>query len=392
MLECLVYDQGERLTEITVTALIKLAQAATTLQSAQSIWRSVPTELLARADLDALQQAIWLNSDGEDLRMNLVWLSQHSQVVAQVSKLRSTFTTAEFQWTLCRLLKKRDLLAIERWSENVELLESFGVRIPEERQSVADTSWTRAYPVAFQGVLARLAAVCNQAEQIAFRVIGGFYPSTAQLTAEIDSLEALLASAKQDEQSATKWERIVQRIDNLKRELSTPRAISPARQMRLVDKLNTRVEQALLESVSTLARDTLQRQLGAMPTVDLCQRLARPPYNRILPALAKLPADHQKLAWRALATSWDNSLKLLSEPANQKFLKQMSERGLNLDAWLSSEFSTVGSRADGTTYRVAFTRDPLDILLMGHHFSTCLAPDSFNFYSPYPILWMPINA
>lgn len=381
LLECLVYGQGERLTETTVTALIKLAQAAPGLNAAHSIWRSLPAELLARADLAALQLAIWLTSDGEDLRMTLAWLSQHLYMVAQVSKLKATFTTTEYQWTLRRLLQKRDLASLEHWSENAELLESFGIKVPEEIQTSADTAWTQAYPVAFQEVLARLAGICDKAEKVAFSVIGGFYPSAAQLNAEIDSLEVLLANAIQHGQSATKCERIVKRIDNLKRELVTPRAISPARQMRLVDKLSTRVEQAVLESVSTLARDTLQRQLGAMPTEDLCQRLARPPYNRILPALAKLPADHQKLAWRALAASWDNSLKLLSEPANQKFLKQMNQRGLNLEAWLSSEFSTPGSRADGTTYRVAFTQDPLDILLMGHHFSTCLAPESFNFYS-----------
>lgn len=382
LLESLVYDGDERLTEECVTALVTLAEAVPSLEVARELWRKLPVDLLAKATSFEIREAIWVTQDTQELRMLLAWFHMHSMVSEHSAQIRRATREPIQLELLRRLMMERDLATIESWHESLEILASCGVSLSEPISTVSSFDWIGKYPEAFHDVLNSLARVTKLAERIAEQVLGGLCPSAAQISAEIAQLKELLTdSQRMTDGSMVRAERITKRIENLNRQLLVPPTLKPATEAKLIGKLQARLGKAALAEVHTLAQETLRIKLGAIDSEGLYQKLNRPPYDRILPALTKLKSVEQRLAWRALGTSWDNSLKLLAEPANEKFLKLMTSKGINMDDWLSPEFALMGKRADGTDYRIAFTQDPLDILLMGHHFQTCLALNGVNFFS-----------
>ena len=69
------------------------------------------------------------------------------------------------------------------------------------------------------------------------------------------------------------------------------------------------------------------------------------------------------------------------EPKNVAFRQQLEAKGISLEPWLSDSFELLAKTHDGEPYRVSFTRDVVDYLMMGLHFDTCLSPGSCNFFS-----------
>lgn len=381
LLEGLVYDRAERLTEAAVSAIVKLGHAVPSYEVGLKFWQKLSVEALAGMELNAIREAFWYTQEVDELRMALAWFSLHPDVARRSFFIRSCVGNPEYLGLLRRLVSKRNGATIQRWGEYLELLSSYNVCLPERPAESPLLDWMHRYPPAFHPMLRRLQGSCGNAEAIAHHVLGGDCQRDEQVSSEIEELTRRLALADDQQESRQRKERIEKRIENLKRRLSEPFELSESRQAKLIQKLGDRLDRELLGQIATLAKETLQSKLGWTQTDGLDERLKQPPYDRIMPALAKLNASDRELASRALSSSWDNSLKLLNEPANERFLQRMSERGLKLDAWVSSELSLEGRRANGVSYRIAFTQDPLEILLMGHHFHTCLSLDGMNFFS-----------
>jgi hypothetical protein len=98
--------------------------------------------------------------------------------------------------------------------------------------------------------------------------------------------------------------------------------------------------------------------------------------------LLLLPAASRDLALRLLRTRagprpWD----LREAPSNRAFLKRLGAAGLDPRPWLDGLPFRKATLRDGREVLLSLEDDPLEVLLMGEPFRTCLAPGAFNFFS-----------
>jgi hypothetical protein len=110
--------------------------------------------------------------------------------------------------------------------------------------------------------------------------------------------------------------------------------------------------------------------------------LLESPCIDLLPHLLSVPElPSRRLALRLLRARagpfpWD----LRDEPANAHFIAALSRRGIRMTPWIDG----IGLAAEDTPRGRVFVqleRDPLEVLMMGKHFDTCLSPGWFNFFS-----------
>lgn len=67
--------------------------------------------------------------------------------------------------------------------------------------------------------------------------------------------------------------------------------------------------------------------------------------------------------------------------ANQRYLAQMREKGLNVDVWLSEFPAHFSVPNVSGPLRISIEQNPIEILKMGVYFSTCLSFDGINAFS-----------
>jgi hypothetical protein len=69
-------------------------------------------------------------------------------------------------------------------------------------------------------------------------------------------------------------------------------------------------------------------------------------------------------------------------PLNERFLKTLSQRGIDVDTWLGDSPHVIeNEKIPGSPIRLHLEQDPLLIMQMGNYFGTCLSLDSFNAFS-----------
>ena len=235
------------------------------------------------------------------------------------------------------------------------------------------------YPEEFHVALSSLESICTDAASIADSVLGTDFPNQAKLKAQIEPIEARIASNDADPGLRN---RLIIRLKNLRRYLDGPEPVSVARLESLQRKLHARVDhefiQRFLKTGAELASATLKRKFNVGQLID---KLMAPPYETILVEILQLPKQDRKLGLRLLFETEGESTKCFdSEPANIAFIKKLRSLSINCEPWLDSEIWREKT-ADGTPYKLFFTDSVIDYLLMGFHFRTCLTPGHCNFFS-----------
>jgi hypothetical protein len=109
--------------------------------------------------------------------------------------------------------------------------------------------------------------------------------------------------------------------------------------------------------------------------------LSTPAYQRVFAGIVGLAGPPRTLARRVLAARtgpppWD----LRDQPFNRAWLARLVARGVDPAPWLDGIGVHTLGRAPQQLH-LALEDDPLEALRMGEHFSTCLAPTSFNFFA-----------
>ena len=229
--------------------------------------------------------------------------------------------------------------------------------------------WLDGYPAELRGALTHLAAADPDAEVTARRILRRDLPHPDDAARE---LAALRAGRRPGKTAAG-------RLARLERGSKTP---GPVRLGRLA---------AQLERVAAqIAIDRFGAAVTAAATAAIAAACGLPawpgwPLDRhrvaVLTAITKLTGRPRELALellkrRAGAPPWD----LRDEPRNLAFLAGLRRRGIDPGPWLDDGVRTV-TAADGTPLTIGFAGDPLDVFVMGEHFSTCLGSDGVNFFS-----------
>lgn len=248
------------------------------------------------------------------------------------------------------------------------------------RFAPADAGWTTRYPARLVPLLCALASVDPHAEATARRAFGKTMRSRESLALEMTSVASTLDGTGL---SSEMRRRLQQRSRNLERRFADPVTLKAT----TLAKLERRLELLLEKSTLVAWRERLDRELGrllapALGLQELPPWALEEPAIELLPHLFALTPPHdKKLALRVLRARagpypWD----LRDEGANAAFVAALEKKGIDMAPWLDG----IGVLATDTPrgpVLMQLERDPLETLLMGKHFDTCLKPGAFNFFS-----------
>jgi len=200
------------------------------------------------------------------------------------------------------------------------------------------------------------------------RVLGQAFPTRLRLEREIKALEDRIVQQPN--------ENMQRRLANLRARLDAPHHTpSSARLANLRAKLEHRLRLATLACWEAVIEETLSLQpelqslwIDGLPEVSYGLATLSPPFRSLAIRLLKA---------RAGPPPWD----LRDDPCNASFLTRLAEHGADPAPWLNGLGGRDVTATDGTPLRLALEPDPLEVLQMGRHFRTCLAPDDINFFS-----------
>jgi len=302
-------------------------------------------------------------------------LADYPNLKSAIANLVLTKQLSELRKLQCVLTILNQLDLFESCVEQSSFVETQ----TDPTQLTKKPNWFDQYPTQFYDALFSLESTFKDAASIADSVLGTDFPNQAKLKAQIGPIEAKIA---RDDTSPELRERLVVRLQNLRKYLVGREPVSAARLENLQKKLHARVDheviQRFISSGSALASKALKRKFGVGKLVD---KLLTSPYEMILAEILRLPKHDRTLGLRLLFETQGESTKCFeSDPANATFVEKLQSLGINSQPWIESE-TWEERTADGKPYRLFLTDSVADYLLMGFHFQTCLTPGSCNFFS-----------
>ena len=235
--------------------------------------------------------------------------------------------------------------------------------------------WTRRYPTSLASALRTLSSADAHAEQTAARILGKSFPDRAALRQQLQRMQLAL-----EQGSAAKPEQLRKRMANLKKRTEQPATASPKKLETLQLKLHQAVERKQLEHYEKRLNEALLTAL--LPRLGVAPPwLFEQPCIGLLPALCTLPRSARRLAFRLLRARagpypWD----LREAEPNRRLLQRLTNRGLDMAPWLDG-IGIIERDSPRGRLLLQLERDPLEALLMGKHFDTCLGPGGMNFFS-----------
>ncbi len=381
-LERVIYDEGLRLTEPQIVACILAGAATNSPHAALQFWNRCKNGGVSSNKLQAARLSKWLSTGFDDLVQTYDWLNSKHDVLDDLVLLKRNCKNAEHVDLLRRAVHGHDRAAIKTLADCARKIETLKLTWPETCVESTESDWVAQYPSSLHEPLRRLAQVSRKASSIADQILQKQWPRSESVAEEISTLERMLSDNDWLSQCSPKrLERMHLSLKNLRQREVARKPVSEARLSMLRAKLERRTDQIMIEKICDSVHRQFAESVSGRVAGTIPERLKQSPYNQIPLAIAQLPDDIQRIAWRALSRSWDNSLELLNEPENEQFLYRLIKLGLRLEPWLSRDLEVRGRSSDGKEYRLAFTDDPLEILLMGQHFGTCLSLEGCNFFS-----------
>jgi hypothetical protein len=379
LIERLIYDSGLNLPNSVFRELPLVVSAAPTLALAERFVR----QRLDRNDSSPvstghLALAFWLSPSGADVRHCLATLNNDPDLANAVRAIQIGLVNPN----ICEVVRKcacgEQRHLVIRLGASADLLAATHATVASQESLQMDTRWIGYYPIALQAALHKLATICPNAERAAASTLADECRPANEVERELGAIKRICADPKLP---SGKQARLRKRIANLETRLRTGQILSPAKQAKLLSKLENRYDLELVDNFCRRAMHAGSMKLAEFGFSQLPERFLQSPYSLIIPAVARQTLANRQIAFKALAKSSHDSLVLASEPANERYLNSLRNFGIDLRPWLSEQIVLHGRREDGTSYRVQFTRDPFDIFLMGFYFDTCLSPESFNFFS-----------
>jgi len=235
--------------------------------------------------------------------------------------------------------------------------------------------WGTALPRSMHAPLARLCAAGG--ESIARKLLAETFPDVDALDAEIAAIERKLA-ASDGEQAR----RLAARLTNLEHKRDTPKAPSAQRVTNLTAELTAAAELCAFDRWRAALVSRIDAGMPAALDLESSPPwLATPAYRQVVLGILELTGSPRKLAHRLLAARcgpgpWD----FRDEPANRAFVARLRRAGVDPAPWVEG-IGVVACGAGADALALSLEDDPLEVLRMGAHFETCLAPGAINFFA-----------
>ncbi|MBC8116002.1 MAG: hypothetical protein H7062_16565, partial [Candidatus Saccharimonas sp.] len=300
------------------------------------------------------------------------------EVSGAFESLALSFASAGWPSLLPSLLKQKRTTEVARMASQCAAVGStVEWPRPAPRPSAARLPvWAERLPREWHSVIAEFCEVSPDARRTIERILSEVCPSRERLDHEIAALEQLVTRS-------TVEPHLVTRLANLLKRRDHPRPVAQEALARCRRKL----EEALLRFVF----DDVQRRLdaaliGLLTEQTGSQRLARqissPRHLELVRAILRVHEPFRTFGLRLLKQRWGGvEWNLEAEPANHRFVAELTARGIRFAPWRSSAPLRVATDAKGRPITMRFERDEVEKLLMGYHFDTCLSTDGCNFFS-----------
>lgn len=380
LLERTVYDLKLNLGPELMASLVEFVQVTNDETVSSAIVRQLaqhPDDYYAGV---GIRLAILFGDSPCQMAQILVSLTKIDDPDELEKELKPLANDPDMRRTIARRIIEGNTALLMRLGATIGILNDLGHPLPKRELVSKPLDWCSRYPQVFQSALRSLSESTPDAERIAAKVLGKFYPTREALQHQIETLRSKLDQGLPPEIDEARMRR---RLENLQRRIVEGVRISPQRQDDLIEKLHRRADEERLERFALQCRQRVATAVSDhLDVQEFPEDLLSPPLDRVLREINRLSKPMRKLGIRLLFESAHRTTRSFDQdPKNQAFAQRMESIGINMRPWLSDQLRLTAEMADGTTYDLAFTRETVDILLMGFHFDTCLSPDSFNFFS-----------
>jgi len=381
LLEETLYNRGLSLGPNLMCSLEEFAEAIPDLGRAAEMLSALASKQKEGAYYwtSAIRAAAAIADDNAKAAEILLILEADYDLHEPIGLLGSRIRDARLRGILERTILKGDKKLLLSLGACTQLLADLGFGVPEVPDVGSPAAWIDRYPSALHEPVRQLCRVAEDAEAIAESLLGKDFPQEAKLRREIAALRERLAATEDDEIGR----RLGKRLENLEKRIEAPRTATPRRLANLAERVRARVDREIVASYLRngydLAADKLKSQYG----LDrLPEELFKPPLDRLLSGAIQLKGDTKKLGMRLLLHCVDDTASdFSSQPKNAAFREKLEAKGINMEPWLSETFDLSAKTGKDEPYRLFFTREIIDYLMMGFHFDTCLSPGNCNFFS-----------
>lgn len=380
LLETVAYDLQLDLGTELLSSMVEFAQATDDDQLSCSLIEHLAKKPDANYDANELRLAYYFGDSIDSIAGLVTALQRDHERTQLATQLKPLADDQEMKRIVAKCLAENDVSVLSRIAATTAILRNINQPPPRRPHFEQPANWMNRYPNEFHSALESLGQATNNAPSVADSVLGKAFPSPENMRQEIGALESKLADGIPE---PTVEVRLRGRLANLRRRETQADQLSPARRVKLIEKLKKRTELEILNHYATTSR--LQAAAAMRQRFNLSSipdEWLQPPLDRVLREIIGLKSPMQELGIRLVFETLERTTRNFDqEPRNVAFRERMESAGVQMEPWLSDRVRQSATTADGSPYELAFTRDVIDFLLMGFHFDTCLSPDSFNFFS-----------
>ena len=358
-----------------------IAQTDSIEEALEIVKRFVTSENLDVPSRWKLESALSISRDADHVAI-LVQALDECEIDSHGVDSLLQVNNAELLDCLVESLKHGESRQVLSMIDTIDLLEAANCRFPNFGfpTTKLNGAWLAQYPEPLWDSIKQLATVTDDAVRMTERLLHREFRDHSDVRNEIAFLDSRLQSSDLEPNLRQKLEI---RRGNLQLRLDHRVEFNSGKLANLKRRILKRSRYECLRFAQQRCEELIQGTLhGLCPNRSLPSRLRANPYTRLLPGILKLPTEQRVSGLRLLLGS--DAQRKNAQPLhekNQRFLDRIRQMGVNTQAWLDASLPTNISMANGELFSLAFESDPLEVMLMGFYFSTCLAPNDFNFFS-----------
>ena len=379
LLEEVLYEHGVMLHTELMCSQVEFVKATPDLHRAAALVSALAEHGDRGYAEDEIRAALSVAADTAKAAEILRILDDNLDLVGSVALLGSKIRDDRLRRIVERTILDQDKKLLLRLAACTQLVVDLGFSVPEVPDTATSTAWLDRYPAPLQEALRQLSRVTADAPTIANDLLAKDLPEESKLRQEIVAMRERLPHTADDKSR----HRLQTRLDNLEKRIGAPPAVTSQRLANLAKRVWGRVDHHIVARYVRDCHDLAAEQLRLLYGADrLPEEFFQPPHDRLLSGVLQLKRGTKELGLRLLLHRFGNTPRdFSSEPKNVAFRERLEAKGINMGPWLSDAFDLYARTHDDEPYRLSFTRDILDYLMMGFHFDTCLSPGSCNFFS-----------
>lgn len=379
LFERLTYDRHRRPTEALVEAIDAVCCHVSDLGTAESILSGLNDDEWTLCDGGGLAEITKLARSADDVVALLRRHGRDRETLAAIGRVGESTAAGAIRESALRLALGGRGELLREWATLAGIMATAGIAWPVVEPAAGPTEWIGRYPAELRPDLERLAAASLDAERIAERVTEGLWPTPEALRTQLERIDATLGR----EGPGMARTRLLARREALHARLGRTDPLPCRSPGRLGRRLRERAEEEAIRRPIEAAKEHLRRRLATLTGIDpVPEGLFDAPWFGLVAGLLELPPETRSVGLGVLLRRRAGlSPAVLPHPANEAFIERVGRKGVDLAPWLDRSVEVRGWIEAGPGYVVRFSDDPLDTLMMGGHFGTCLSPSAENFFS-----------